>query len=68
MLKASRPQTGTLGTYTTIGALHARVGANVVDWRSVRTKRVVRSTLAGESIAIDSTADTTNSGDRKREI
>jgi len=55
--EGNRFQTGTLIAVTTTEVRLGRAPASVVDWRSTRTKRFVRSTLAAEAIAADTAAD-----------
>ena len=54
-----RTQTGKLVVVTTTDAFTGSSPGSIMDWRSTRTKRVVRSTLAGETIAADVAADHT---------
>ena len=50
-------QMGALVVVTTSEALNGEAQGNVVDWRSCRTKRQVRATLAGEANAADHASD-----------
>ena len=52
-----RSQTGKIVVLTDSRALKEKTPGTVVDWRSTRTKRVVRSTLAAEAIAADAATD-----------
>ncbi len=52
-------QTGLIVVFSTTEALRGETDASPCDWRSPRTKRAVRSTLAGGSIACDAAADHT---------
>jgi len=52
-----KSQTGLLCCYTTEQALTGCAPASPVDWRSCRTKRQVRSTLAAEANAADNSID-----------
>ena len=52
-----KSQTGLLCCYTTERALTGCAPASPVDWRSCRTKRQVRSTLAAEANAADNSID-----------
>ena len=53
-----RTQIGNIVVVTTTSAFNGSSPASVMDWRSSRTKRVIRSTLAGEASAADVAADT----------
>ena len=52
-----RTQIGNLVVVTTTYAFGGNAPASVMDWRSSRTKRVIRSTLVGEASAVDVAAD-----------
>ena len=52
-----RSQTGYVVCLTTNDALTGRAPASVFEWKSQRTRRVVRSTLAAEACASDAAAD-----------
>ena len=52
-----KSQTGLVVTFTTVDALTGSAPASIVDWRSCRTKRQMRSTLAAESNAADNSID-----------
>ena len=52
-----RTQTGFCVFVTSMSVLQAQTPCSLVDWRSARTKRVVRSTLAAEAIASDTCSD-----------
>ena len=54
-----RTQTGILVIAAERRALLGESPGNILDWKSNRTARVVRSTLAGEAIATDTAADAT---------
>ncbi|CAE8672696.1 unnamed protein product, partial [Polarella glacialis] len=53
----SKSQAGTLVTLTEPSVFNRETPCTVVDWRSGRTKRVVRSTLAAEAHAADDAVD-----------
>ncbi|CAE8632217.1 unnamed protein product, partial [Polarella glacialis] len=53
----SKSQAGTLVTLTEPSVFNRETLCTVVDWRSGRTKRVVRSTLAAEAHAADDAVD-----------
>ena len=52
-----KSQEGLLVCLTTPGALQDPTDAVIIDWKSTRTPRVVRSTLAGEAYAADDAID-----------
>ena len=52
-----KSQEGLLVCLTTPGALQGPTDAVMLDWKSPRTPRVVRSTLAGEACAADDAID-----------
>ena len=52
-----KSQTGLVVTVTSKHAVDGSADGVIVDWRSTRTKRVVRSTLAAEAIAADNCSD-----------
>lgn len=52
-----RTQTGKIVVATTTDALRGHAPSSILDWRSARTQRVVRSTLAAEAIACDKAYD-----------
>lgn len=53
----NRTHTRKLVVAITTDALCGRAPSSILDWRSSRTKRVVRSTLAAEAIACDTACD-----------
>ena len=53
----NRTQIGLVICITDKAALTQETQGSIADWKSGRTKRIVRSTLAGESIAADATCD-----------
>ena len=53
----SRTQIGLVICITDESALTDDAIGSIADWKSGRTKRIVRSTLAGEAIACDATCD-----------
>ena len=55
--RRSGSQIGVIICLTTEGANHFPAPASVVDWRSCRSPRVCRSTLAAEATAADEAAD-----------
>jgi hypothetical protein len=52
-----KTQHGFLVCWTTEEAIDGTAAASIVDWKSGRTQRVVRSTLAGGAVAIDASTD-----------
>ena len=52
-----KSQEGLLVCLTTPGALQGPTDAVMIDWKSTRTPRVVRSTMAGEAYAADDAID-----------
>ena len=53
-----RTQIGMICVITSTNALDGSAVASVMEWKSSRTKRVIRSTLAGEACAADLASDT----------
>ena len=60
-----KSQEGLLVCLTTPGALQGPTDAVMIDWKSTRTPRVVRSTMAGEAYAADDAIDRAMGSDRR---